>query len=191
MPAPLPPLRFGAVILAAGASFGQFAIHEDDSVADYSLKIFDTTLHTLMEVREHLDPQALQKAINAIASAQRIEFYGFGASGAVAADAQHKFFRLLLTAAVALPFDLASEPSALEVPTDRLEFARASAGFWHSHLSPLHGALIASTIANGGVRMNPMLVDAILDRCIAQSIKGLRFPGTFGDGAYTWVFATR
>nr|BFE92891.1 hypothetical protein GCM10020185_34270 [Pseudomonas brassicacearum subsp. brassicacearum] len=47
--------------LAAGASFGQFAIHEDDSVADYSLKIFDTTLHTLMEVREKLDPVALQK----------------------------------------------------------------------------------------------------------------------------------
>ena len=43
--------------LAAGASFGQFAIHEDDSVADFSLKIFDTTLHTLMDVREKLDPR--------------------------------------------------------------------------------------------------------------------------------------
>ena len=85
--------------LAAGASFGQFAIHEDDSVADFSLKIFDTTLHTLMEVREKLDPQALERAIAACANAQRVEFYGFGASGAVAADAQHKFFRLLLNAA--------------------------------------------------------------------------------------------
>lgn len=85
--------------LAAGASFGQFAIHEDDSVADYSLKIFDTTLHTLMEVREKLDPVELQKAVTAMSQAQRVEFYGFGASGAVAADAQHKFFRLLLTAA--------------------------------------------------------------------------------------------
>jgi RpiR family carbohydrate utilization transcriptional regulator len=83
--------------LAAGAS-GQFAIHEDDSVADYSLKIFDTTLHTLMEVREHLDPR-LQRAVTLMSQAQRVEFYGFGASGAVAADAQHKFFRLLLTAA--------------------------------------------------------------------------------------------
>jgi RpiR family carbohydrate utilization transcriptional regulator len=82
--------------LAAGASFGQFAIHEDDSVADYSLKIFDTTLHTLMEVREKLDPEALQRAISAMVTAQRVEFYGFGASGAVA---QLKFFRLLLTAA--------------------------------------------------------------------------------------------
>ena len=85
--------------LAAGASFGQFAIREDDAVADFSMKIFDTTLHTLMEVRERLSVEALEKAIAAIAKAQRVEFYGFGASGAVATDAQHKFFRLLLTAA--------------------------------------------------------------------------------------------
>ncbi len=85
--------------LAAGASFGHFAIHEGDSVDDFALKIFDTTLHTLIEVRERLDVQALQRAITAIAQAQRVEFYGFGASGAVAADAQHKFFRLLLSAA--------------------------------------------------------------------------------------------
>lgn len=85
--------------LAAGASFGQFSIHESDSVADFSLKIFDTTLHSLMEVREHLDTHALERAIAAIAHAQRVEFYGFGASGAVASDAQHKFFRLLLSAA--------------------------------------------------------------------------------------------
>jgi len=34
-----------------------------------------------------------------MAKAERVEFYGFGASGAVATDAQHKFFRLLLSAA--------------------------------------------------------------------------------------------
>ena len=56
-------------------------------------------MHTLIEVREKLDPVALEKAIGLCAQAQRIEFYGFGASGAVAADAQHKFFRLLLNAA--------------------------------------------------------------------------------------------
>nr|WP_221189846.1 transcriptional regulator HexR [Azomonas macrocytogenes] len=85
--------------LAAGASFGQFSIGEEDSVLDISQKIFDTTLHTLIEVREKLDPTALQKAIDTIARAERVEFYGFGASGVVAADAQHKFFRLLLNAA--------------------------------------------------------------------------------------------
>ena len=85
--------------LAAGASFGQFAISEEDTVTDYALKIFDTTLHTLIEVREHLNIDALEQAIAVMGKAQRVEFYGFGASGAVAADAQHKFFRLLLTAA--------------------------------------------------------------------------------------------
>lgn len=85
--------------LVAGASFGQFAIHEQDKVGDVAMKIFDTTLHTLIDVREHMDIDALEQAIQAIAAAPRVEFYGFGASGAVAADAQHKFFRLLLTAA--------------------------------------------------------------------------------------------
>ena len=85
--------------VAAGASFGQFAISEEDAVTDYAMKIFDTTLHTLMDVREHLNVQALEQAIALMATAKRVEFYGFGASGAVAADAQHKFFRLLLTAA--------------------------------------------------------------------------------------------
>ena len=40
--------------LAAGASFGQFAIHEEDSVADYSLKIFDTT-PTAVKGRVHFE----------------------------------------------------------------------------------------------------------------------------------------
>ncbi|UAW98363.1 transcriptional regulator HexR [Halopseudomonas nanhaiensis] len=85
--------------LAAGANFGQFSISEDDSVDALSHKIFDTTLATLMDVRERLDPRATEQAIEALASARRVEFYGFGASGAVASDAQHKFFRLQVSTA--------------------------------------------------------------------------------------------
>ncbi len=85
--------------VAAGASFGQFAISEEDAVTDYAMKIFDTTLHTLMDVREHLNVQALEQAIALMATAKRVEFYGFGGSGPVAAGVQHKFFRLLLTEA--------------------------------------------------------------------------------------------
>jgi len=85
--------------LAAGASFGQFSISEDDSVGQLSHKIFDTTLATLMDVRERLDPVRLERAIDALSNARRVEFYGFGASGAVASDAQHKFFRLQVSTA--------------------------------------------------------------------------------------------
>ncbi|MBQ0742872.1 MAG: transcriptional regulator HexR [Pseudomonas sp.] len=85
--------------LAAGASFGQFSISEDDNTDQLSHKIFDTTLATLMEVRESLDPLRLEQAIAALSVARRVEFYGFGASGAVASDAQHKFFRLQVSTA--------------------------------------------------------------------------------------------
>jgi peptidoglycan glycosyltransferase len=57
-----------------------------------------------------------------------------------------------------IPFDIPVEPSHLDVPADPLEMARASAGFWHSTLSPLHGALLAATIANAGDMPAPTLV---------------------------------
>jgi cell division protein FtsI/penicillin-binding protein 2 len=57
-----------------------------------------------------------------------------------------------------IPFELPVEPSHLDVPTDSLEFARTAAGFWHSTLSPLHGALVAATIANEGKMPVPTLV---------------------------------
>jgi len=58
-----------------------------------------------------------------------------------------------------IAFDAPVDPSDLDVPDDRLEFARAAAGFWHSSLSPLHGALLAATIANGGEMPAPRLIE--------------------------------
>jgi peptidoglycan glycosyltransferase len=59
-----------------------------------------------------------------------------------------------------IPFDVPFEASHIEVPTDdRLEFARTAAGFWHSTLSPMHGALLAATVANGGEMPAPHLVE--------------------------------
>lgn len=63
-----------------------------------------------------------------------------------------------------LPFDVPTRVSPIEVPAERLEFARTAAGFWHSHMSPLHGALIASTIANDGRMPRATLVDRVIDR---------------------------
>jgi penicillin-binding protein A len=63
-----------------------------------------------------------------------------------------------------IPFEIPVEPSHLDVPTDnRLELARASAGFWHSTLSPMHGALLAATIANGGAMPAPTLIERAID----------------------------
>lgn len=61
-----------------------------------------------------------------------------------------------------VPFDIPVRPSPAEVPTDRLEFARTTAGFWHMHMSPLHGALIAATIANDGQMPRAAVVQRVL-----------------------------
>lgn len=61
----------------------------------------------------------------------------------------------------ALPFDVPTRPSPAEVPADRLERARTAAGFWHMHMSPLHGALIASTIANDGQMPRAAIVEHV------------------------------
>lgn len=60
-----------------------------------------------------------------------------------------------------LPFDLPVTPSPADVPDSRLERARMAAGFWHSQMSPLHGALLAATIANDGKMPYAAIVDRI------------------------------
>jgi penicillin-binding protein A len=60
-----------------------------------------------------------------------------------------------------LPFVVPNEPSKIEIPQEPVEFARASAGFWHTTLSPLLGVSIAQTVANGGVTLEPRIVAAV------------------------------
>lgn len=83
--------------MGLGSVFTQFAVDDNDTVEDLRNKVFDTTIGSLLTAREELDPAVLEQAINTIGNARRVEFYGFGASGSVAADAQHKFFRLQLS----------------------------------------------------------------------------------------------
>ncbi|MDW8362762.1 MAG: penicillin-binding transpeptidase domain-containing protein [Myxococcales bacterium] len=66
----------------------------------------------------------------------------------------------------ALPFDVRTRPSPVRIPDrerEPLEFARAAAGFWHVHMSPLHGALVASVFAADGRMPRPTMVDRVLD----------------------------
>ncbi len=85
--------------LASSPSIGQIAVTDSDSIAEYSFKVFDSTVDSLLKVRDNLDLEMLDRAVQALCTAKRVEFYGFGASAAVAFDAQHRFFRLQLATA--------------------------------------------------------------------------------------------
>lgn len=80
--------------LAGGVPF----VHRDVGVGDPAsalvAKVLDRSIAALMRVRNGLDITALDQAIHRLANARKIEFYGAGHSGIIAADAQHKFFRL-------------------------------------------------------------------------------------------------
>ncbi|MGP1609378.1 MAG: SIS domain-containing protein [Burkholderiales bacterium] len=66
---------------------------QDDLAADLVDKICSRSIHTLLDLRNHLKPETIQRALDILAQSNKIEFYGQGSSGIVAADAQHKFFR--------------------------------------------------------------------------------------------------
>ena len=78
--------------LAASPSYGQIAVTDTDSVAEYTFKVFDSTVDTLLKVRDSLDLEMLNRAVQAICNANRVEFYGFGASAAVAFDCSAQVF---------------------------------------------------------------------------------------------------
>lgn len=60
-----------------------------------------------------------------------------------------------------IPFVVPNEAPKVDIPADPLEFARSAAGFWHTSLSPLAAAVVAQTVANGGVTLKPRIVRSI------------------------------
>ncbi len=81
--------------LARGIAFGMHTPHSVISPHDgpraVTDKIFQYTLASLDRARRKLDPVQVALAIDILAAARKIEFFGFGASGIVAQDAQQKF----------------------------------------------------------------------------------------------------
>lgn len=71
-----------------------FALDVADSAAALGRKLIGNTQDCLNQLRDGMDWNALQHAIGKLAQARKVEFWGFGASGIVALDAQQKFFRL-------------------------------------------------------------------------------------------------
>lgn len=87
-------LRLAQSLVTTGA-FADVAVKPGERAAIYAPKIVDATIDMLAHVRRVLDSDAIEAATALLGAAHKIEFYGVGASGAVAIDAQHKFFRLM------------------------------------------------------------------------------------------------
>jgi len=64
---------------------------------------------------------------------------------------------------VNIPFEVPLQMSTFQMDNSDYEFARTAAGFGDVKISPVHAALIAASIGNGGVMMKPHVVDRIVD----------------------------
>jgi RpiR family carbohydrate utilization transcriptional regulator len=89
-----------------GVPFVHRSVDDDDKAGDIVVKVIDNAVAAMLRYRNAAASQAVERAIAALAATgrkstqgSRIEFYGVGNSGIVALDAQHKFFRLGVTAA--------------------------------------------------------------------------------------------
>ncbi|WP_019938516.1 SIS domain-containing protein [Bordetella sp. FB-8] len=79
--------------LVAGVPYVHSSVRPGDPTSEISAKVFDNAVSALLKCRNDVSPAMLDAAIALLAKARRIEFYGLGNSGIIAADAQHKFFR--------------------------------------------------------------------------------------------------
>jgi glucokinase len=69
-----------------------------DSTHDLSAKVIDNTVSAILKFRDQLDVNSIDRAIEILRRAKRVEFYAMGNSRVVALDGQHKFFRFRIPA---------------------------------------------------------------------------------------------
>lgn len=79
--------------LVSGVRYMSRAVEMTDDVDTYPGKLFDNTINALVQARQKLPTAAIAEAVDHLAQAKRLIFFGLGTSVAVARDAEHKFFR--------------------------------------------------------------------------------------------------
>jgi glucokinase len=66
----------------------------DDSMLELGAKVLGNTASAILQARDHLNRESMDRAMRLIADSSRLEIYGVGHYGPVADDAQFKFLRV-------------------------------------------------------------------------------------------------
>ncbi|NLY71202.1 MAG: transcriptional regulator HexR [Clostridiales bacterium] len=79
--------------LAIKENYLHLGIEDNDNPNSYIRKVGITTISSLSEVINSLNEDLINSLVDTLSEADKIEFWGQGASAVVAQDAYHKFFR--------------------------------------------------------------------------------------------------
>ncbi|MDE2572422.1 MAG: MurR/RpiR family transcriptional regulator [bacterium] len=94
------------------------AVAPGDSLSTVKAKVFQANAQALRDTLEVLTDEELGRAVEAIATARKVETYGVGGSGPLAYDAYHKFMKLGICAVSLVDSDLMAMSSVLLQPGD-------------------------------------------------------------------------
>ena len=106
--------------LSVPGSYVHRDVNPDDSISDAAIKVLDASIQSLSETRAQLSSMPIDTAAKAMATARQIAFAGLGASGHVARDACHKFFRLGIPCSSLLDTPMILQFAAIAEPDDVL-----------------------------------------------------------------------
>jgi RpiR family carbohydrate utilization transcriptional regulator len=122
--------------LSSPSSYVHRDVHPDDTSSDAVIKVMDASIKSLIDMKSRLSGMPIDAAVGALAKARQIAFAGLGASGHVAGDACHKFFRLGIPCSTLMDTPMILQFAAIAEPEDVLvllshtgrwpEFARAA-----------------------------------------------------------------
>ena len=140
--------------LATGIPYLHLDVNQADQVRDVLPKVFDRTIAALMEARNNANIPNFEAAVNLLARARRIECYGLGYSGALATDAQLKFFRFGIPTTVFCDAHLQAQSASL-LNSDCVVVAFSRTGRTHDLIHSVQiaknaGARVLVLCASGG-----------------------------------------
>ena len=134
--------------LSRPAIYVHRSVSSDDEASDAVSKVMDASIRALIDVRARTSSMPFEEAVAVMANARQIAFIGLGASGHVASDACHKFFRLGIPCTA-----LTDNPSVLQfsavVERKDVLVMMSHTGHWAelvqaSHLARQNGATVVA-----------------------------------------------
>lgn len=101
-------------------------IQKDDEPHAVTSKVFAASIRALSETIHMLDKEALERVVDSLLSAKRIEFYGVGTSAGIAVDAYYRFMR------IGLPAYAATDPHIMRISAGMLDTGCVAVGISHT-----------------------------------------------------------
>jgi len=106
--------------LSSPASYVHRDVQPNDTSSDAINKVMDASIKSLIDMKASLSQMPVDEAVEALAEARQIAFAGLGASGHVASDAHHKFFRLGIPCSTLTDTPMILQFAAIAEPNDVL-----------------------------------------------------------------------